>query len=81
MAEEKIVTNPIKAIRMKCLDCCCGSGLEVELCTVTRCPLYPFRHGKNPYRTHRDLTDEEKQKRRENLEKARAAMKENRETK
>ena len=24
--------TPIKAIRAKCLDCCCGSAKEVELC-------------------------------------------------
>ena len=23
------ITNPVKAIRAKCLDCCCGSSLEV----------------------------------------------------
>lgn len=45
--EEKRVT-PIKAIRLKCLDCCCGSSHEVKLCTVTQCPLYLFRLGKNP---------------------------------
>nr|DAE34801.1 MAG TPA: hypothetical protein [Caudoviricetes sp.] len=31
--EEKKITNPVKAIRAKCLDCCCGSSNEVELCT------------------------------------------------
>lgn len=29
--EEKKITNPVKAIRAKCLDCCCGSSNEVEL--------------------------------------------------
>lgn len=47
--EEKRVT-PIKAIRLKCLDCCCGSSHEVKLCTVSKCPLYAFRFGKNPNR-------------------------------
>lgn len=42
--------SPLKAIRLKCLDCCCGSSNEVKLRTVERCPLYPFRFGKNPNR-------------------------------
>ena len=55
------ITNPVKAIRAKCLDCCCGSSLEVANCTVTQCALYPFRYGKNPYRQRREMSDEEKQ--------------------
>lgn len=53
-------TNPVKAIREKCIDCCCGSANEVKLCTVESCALYPFRFGKNPYRTKRELTEEQK---------------------
>ena len=41
--------TPLKAIRAKCLDCCCGQANEVKLCTVVKCPLYEFRHGKNPH--------------------------------
>ena len=47
--EEKRI-SPLKAIRLKCLDCCCGSANEVKLCTVEKCALYPFRFGKNPNR-------------------------------
>lgn len=43
-------TTPLKAIRLKCLDCCCGSAHEVKLCTVEKCSLFPFRLGKNPNR-------------------------------
>lgn len=50
MSEKKIQTNPVKVIREKCLDCCCGSIKEVALCTAERCPLWPWRMGKNPYR-------------------------------
>lgn len=57
--------TPIKAIREKCLDCCCGSANEVKLCTVERCALYPYRFGKNPYL--REMTPEEKEKRIANL--------------
>ena len=69
--EDKTITNPIKAIRAKCLDCCCGSSNEVKLCTAEKCPLYPFRFGKNPYRTPRELTEEQKAKMAERLAKAR----------
>ena len=37
-----------KAIRLKCLDCCCGSANEVKLCTCDSCPLFPYRFGHNP---------------------------------
>jgi hypothetical protein len=44
----------LKAIREKCLDCCCNSPKEVKLCQVgnnpkgNRCSLYPFRFGSDP---------------------------------
>ena len=41
--------TPLKAIRLKCLDCSCDSIKEVNLCWDKKCPLYDFRHGKNPY--------------------------------
>ncbi len=43
-------TSPLRAIRLKCLDCTCGSQKEVEACPIVKCPLHPFRAGKNPYR-------------------------------
>lgn len=54
-------TNPVKAIREKCLECSCGSITEVKDCPVTKCALHPFRLGKNPYRAKRELTDEQKE--------------------
>lgn len=48
MAEEKRLT-PLKAIRAKCLDCCCWNSYEVKLCAAKKCALYPYRLGKNPY--------------------------------
>jgi hypothetical protein len=63
---------PLKAIRRKCLDCCCGSSHEVDLCPVTDCSLYPYRLGKNPNRKGRAYTEEEKKAFREHLAKARA---------
>ncbi len=40
--------TPMKAIRLKCLDCCCYQLKEVSLCTAENCPLYPYRKGKRP---------------------------------
>lgn len=54
------ITNPVKAIRAKCLECSCGSSNEVKLCPVQKCPIWPFRLGKNPYRQKRELTPEQK---------------------
>ena len=54
------IRNPVKAIRAFCLECCGGSSAEVRECTSNRCPLKPFRFGKNPYRTKREMTEEQK---------------------
>lgn len=53
-------TNPVKAIREKCIDCCGGSPSEVKMCPCDNCTLYPFRFGKNPYRQRREMTEEQK---------------------
>ena len=71
--EEKRI-SPIKAIRLMCLDCCCGSSNEVKLCTVERCPLYPFREGQNPYRKKTELTPEQREARRNSLTLARSKL-------
>jgi len=67
----KKITSPIKAIRAKCLECSVDSANEVKLCTVTDCALYEFRFGKNPYRTKRVMTPEQKAALVERLAKAR----------
>lgn len=69
--ENDRITNPIKAIRAKCLDCCCDQSNEVKLCPAEDCPLWPFRMGKNPFRQKRILTDEQKAAAAERLRKAR----------
>ena len=65
--EGKKIT-PIRAIRLKCLDCMLGSSNEVSLCPSRDCPLFRFRFGHNP---NIQLTDEERERRsrlaRENL--------------
>lgn len=57
----KEITNPVKAIRAFCMECSNGQTSEVTACPVYKCPLYPFRFGKNPYRQRREMTEEEKQ--------------------
>ena len=42
--EERITRG--KAIRLKCLDCCCGNNAEVRLCHATKCPLWRYRMGR-----------------------------------
>jgi hypothetical protein len=44
----KNVLTPLKAIRAKCLDCCCWQPKEVRECTVLDCALYPYRLGRRP---------------------------------
>lgn len=38
----------MKAIRAKCLDCCCDSTAEVRKCVCTTCSLWHLRMGSVP---------------------------------
>lgn len=40
--------TPMRAIRAKCLDCCCENAAEVRRCTIPNCSLYPYRFGHRP---------------------------------
>ncbi len=40
--------TPMKAIRKKCLDCCCNQQVEVKNCPCEKCPLHAYRMGKRP---------------------------------
>lgn len=51
--------TPLKAIRLKCLDCCCGQIAEVRFCPCEDCPLYIYRMGHNPARKS-SMTNEQK---------------------
>lgn len=44
--------TPLKAIRAKCLDCCCGQANEVKICEIHDCPLYEYRFGKGHKRNY-----------------------------
>jgi hypothetical protein len=63
--------NPLKAIRLRCLDCCCGSASEVRKCAAVACPSWPFRLGVNPFREKRVLSPEQKQAAAERLARSR----------
>lgn len=39
----------LRAVRAKCVDCCCGQLAEIRRCTAYRCPLWPYRMGSNPF--------------------------------
>lgn len=41
-------TTPMKAIRLKCLDCVCGQLYEINKCESTKCPLWRYRTGHRP---------------------------------
>ena len=66
--------NPVKAIRLKCLECSGGSSSEVDKCHIKECPVYPFRYGRNPFRTKRELSEERKQILKEQLAKVRKSQ-------
>jgi hypothetical protein len=59
--------SPIKAIRAFCMDCMGGSKTaeqgSIAACrSKGRCPLWPFRFGKNPFSTKGDnMSEEQKQ--------------------
>lgn len=40
--------TPLKAIRLKCIDCTCGQIAEVRACTAKKCPLWVYRMGHRP---------------------------------
>ena len=42
--------TPLKAIRLKCLECSADTIKEVRLCPVHDCELYQYRMGHNPKR-------------------------------
>ena len=71
MDEQKRL-SPIKAIKAKCLDCCCGNRNEVKECVITDCSLYPYRLGKNPY-IKREYTAEQRQAMAERMRKTMSA--------
>lgn len=66
--------NPVKAIHAFCVECMSSGYTAVRDCPNGSCILYPFRTGKNPYRT-RTMSEEEKRATAERLQRAREAKK------
>lgn len=60
----------MKVIRAKCLDCVCGSLAEVRDCASVDCANWPYRMGKNPFRT-KILTDDQRAALADRLKKSR----------
>ena len=54
------VPSVLKAVKKHCIECSGYQRDEVKHCTVTKCYLWPFRLGKNPYRKKRELSEEQK---------------------
>ena len=46
---KKSLSNPLKAIRQKCIDCSGGNLDEVSSCDCTACALWCYRYGRNPF--------------------------------
>lgn len=69
LPKSKNVIQPVlKAVRAKCLDCCCGQEAEVRRCAITDCSLHPYRFGTNPFSKRGDLmTDEDRKARSERM--------------
>lgn len=66
---ERALKSPLKNIELFCLICVGGSRKDVETCTSPSCPHYNLRLGKNPFRTSRELTQEQKQAATERMKK------------
>lgn len=48
--------SPLKAIRTYCKSaCCCDDRNSWQDCTLTNCPCFPYRFGKNPFHSARKL--------------------------
>ena len=43
-----------RAIREKCLDCCCGQEHEIRMCPVKKCSLWPYRLNVRTYQNPED---------------------------
>lgn len=60
--EHEPLRSYLPTIRAYCLACCLKQPHEVAACPSSDCPLHPFRLGKNPYRTPRVLSEEQRER-------------------
>ena len=49
------IKTPLRAIRANCIECSCGSKINVRLCPSKTCPLWGYRMGHRP--TPSDIRD------------------------
>lgn len=63
--------SPLRAIRLNCIECM--GEHNPSKCEITHCKLWPFRLGKDPYRKKRELTEQQKERLKDTLKKAREA--------
>ena len=40
--------TPMKAIREKCMNCCCWQYVDIAECDIKNCSLWPYRFGRRP---------------------------------
>lgn len=59
--------NLIKVVRAFCIECSGGSEAEARKCTATKCQLWPYRMGRNPFR--KPMSEERKAELRERFKK------------
>ena len=55
--------SPLKALRLRCLDCCAEQPSEVRRCTAVGCPSWPFRMGNAPWRN--PMSEDQREARRQ----------------
>jgi hypothetical protein len=60
-----------EALRLRCLDCCAEQIAEVRKCVSIRCPAWPFRMGKSPWKEKRVMSEEQRLAAAERLKRAR----------
>jgi hypothetical protein len=53
--------SALKALRLRCIDCCAGNSNEVRKCMAVECPTCPFRMGSSPWRA--ELTEAQREAR------------------
>jgi hypothetical protein len=63
----------LRVLRAKCLDCVAGQESEIRKCVAIACPNWPYRLGENPFRTAREMTEEQRAALGERLARNRAA--------
>lgn len=61
----------LSVIRARCVDCSGGSQTEVRYCTAIKCVLWPYRMGTNPFREKKVLSQERRNKLKDQLAKGR----------